>query len=55
MVRQIVQVSLKEFETRKHQIAEELCRAAIDVGFFYLKATGITDVSPCVMFLLSLS
>ena len=44
MVRPIVQVSLEDFETRKHDIAAELWRAAVDVGFFYLSNTGITDV-----------
>ncbi|KAK9786484.1 hypothetical protein WJX73_001127 [Symbiochloris irregularis] len=37
----IVQVSLKDFDSRKAEIAAELWRAATEVGFFYLKDTGI--------------
>lgn len=44
MVRQIVQVSFKDFEHRKAEVAAELWRAATDVGFFYLCDTGITEV-----------
>lgn len=46
VARQIVQVSLKHFDTRKAEIAAELWRAATEVGFFYLKDTGIDAVSP---------
>lgn len=45
MVRPIVQVSLRDFANRKHDISAELLRAATDVGFFYLCDTGISEVS----------
>jgi hypothetical protein len=44
MVRPIVQVSLKDFEQRKQGITKELWDAANDVGFFYLKDHGLTEV-----------
>lgn len=44
MVRPIVQVSLKDFEQRKQEITKELWDAANDVGFFYLKDHGLTEV-----------
>lgn len=43
MVRPIVQVSLRDFANRKHDISAELLRAATDVGFFYLCDTGISE------------
>ncbi len=47
MGRPIIQISLKDFETRKNQIASELWRAATEIGFFYLKDHGLTEVDPC--------
>ena len=44
MGRPIIQISLKDFETRKNKIASELWRAATEIGFFYLKDHGLTDV-----------
>ena len=44
MMRPIVQVSLKDFEQRKQEITKELWDAANDVGFFYLKDHGLTEV-----------
>lgn len=45
MVRPIVQVDLARFEDRKQEITKELWSAATDTGFFYLKNTGISEVS----------
>ncbi len=45
MGRPIVQISLKDFETRKEEIAAELRRAATEIGFFYLKDHGLSAVS----------
>ena len=42
--RPIVQISLKDFATRKQEIAAELWKAATDVGFFYLKDHELTEV-----------
>jgi hypothetical protein len=36
MVREIVEVSLRNFENRKAEIASQLFEAAKDVGFFYI-------------------
>lgn len=44
-MRPIVQVSLKNFEQRKQEVTKELWDAANDVGFFYLKDHGLTEVS----------
>ena len=35
MVRPIVQVSLKDFETRKQEVAAELWKAATEIGMLY--------------------
>lgn len=53
MGRPIIQVSLKDFETRKNKIASELWRAATEIGFFYLKDHGLTDAE--MQHMLSLS
>lgn len=42
--RPIVQISLKDFENRKREIAADLWKAATDVGFFYLKDHELTEV-----------
>ena len=47
MGRPIIQISLKDFETRKSDIASELWRAATEIGFFYLKDHGLTEVDLC--------
>lgn len=44
MVRPIIQVSLRDYETRKHDIAADLWKAATEIGFFYLKDTGMSEV-----------
>lgn len=44
MVRPIVQVSLRDFDDRKQEITKELWKAATDVGFFYLKDHGLSEV-----------
>ena len=44
MSRPIVQVSLRDFSARKSEIAKELWAAASEVGFFYLKDTGLSEV-----------
>ena len=49
MGRPIIQISLKDFETRKNEIASELWRAATEIGFFYLKDHGLTDVGSCLI------
>ena len=49
MGRPIVQVDLTNFEERKHEITKELWSAATDTGFFYLKNTGISEVSGPVL------
>ena len=46
MVRPIVQISLADFENRKLEIAAEMWKAATEIGFFYLRDTGITEVRP---------
>lgn len=43
--RPIIQVSLRDFENRKHEIAKDLWKAATEIGFFYLCDTGISEVS----------
>lgn len=43
--RPITQVSLRDFEARKPEIAKDLWRAATEIGFFYLCDTVITEVS----------
>ena len=45
MVRPIIQVDLAGFEERKREITTELWSAATDTGFFYLKNTGISEVT----------
>ena len=45
MVRPIIQVDLAGFEERKREITTELWGAATDTGFFYLKNTGISEVT----------
>ena len=44
MVRPIVQVSLKDFDDRKLEITNELWKAATEIGFFYLKDHGLSEV-----------
>ncbi|KAL0033877.1 hypothetical protein WJX77_008803 [Trebouxia sp. C0004] len=53
MGRPIIQISLKHFETRKNEIAAELCRAATEIGFVYLKDQGLTEAE--MQHMLSLS
>ncbi|GAB4822422.1 hypothetical protein N2152v2_009468 [Parachlorella kessleri] len=43
MVRQIVEVSLDDFDTRRDEIAQQLFSAAKDVGFFYISGHGIAQ------------
>ena len=42
--RPIIQVSLRDFANRKHEIAKDLWKAATEIGFFYLCDTGISEV-----------
>ncbi len=53
MGRPIIQISLKDFETRKNEIAAELWRAATEIGFFYLKDHGLTQVRSCLIALMA--
>jgi isopenicillin N synthase-like dioxygenase len=53
MGRPIIQISLKDFETRKNEIAAELWRAATEIGFFYLKDHGLTEVRSCLVALIA--
>ncbi|WPB56186.1 isopenicillin N synthase family dioxygenase [Xylophilus sp. GOD-11R] len=39
--REIRRIDLRDFETRKHEIADQLWDAAIDVGFFQIEHHGI--------------
>ena len=48
MGRPIVQISLKDFDTRKEEIAAELWKAATEIGFFYLKDHDLTAVSQLI-------
>ena len=47
MGRPIVQISLKDFDVRKKEIASELWRAATEIGFFYLKDHELSAVRAC--------
>ena len=44
MGRPIVQISLKDFDVRKKEIAADLWKAATEIGFFYLKDHELTAV-----------
>ena len=53
MGRPIIQISLKDFETRKNEIAAELWRAATEIGFFYLKDHGLSEVRSSLIALIA--
>lgn len=53
MVRPIIQVSLRNYEARKQEIAADLWKAATEIGFFYLKDTGMSEVGERLLWLLS--
>ena len=41
MVRQVVEISLHDWENRKAEIANQLFEAAKDVGFFYISGKSL--------------
>ena len=44
--RSVIQVSLRDYESRKAEIGKDLWKAASETGFFYLCDTGISAVRP---------
>lgn len=41
--REIKRISLRDFETRKQEITDQLMEAASDLGFFMIENTGISQ------------
>ena len=46
MGREIVEISLADWDNRKHEIAKQLHDAAKNVGFFYIAGKGFNVHSP---------